>query len=78
MDNIISAIARTQIVGQDASKGKTNLFDFSVNKIRFDKIGNQKISSKDGQIESGFKMPSSLDLNGTANDISMVVSATTY
>jgi hypothetical protein len=74
MDDIISVIAKTQIVGQDASKGQTNLFGFTVNKFRTDEIGSKKISTIKGKTSSEFKMPSSLDLKNASNDISMVVS----
>lgn len=54
-----------QFVGQGASEGKTDIFDFAVNKFRGTDLSNQALP--------GFKMPKGVSLNNTAEDISTMV-----
>uniref|UniRef100_A0A7M5XFD6 PLAT domain-containing protein n=1 Tax=Clytia hemisphaerica TaxID=252671 RepID=A0A7M5XFD6_9CNID len=64
MDDIISVVATNQMVGQASTAGQTDAFDFSVEKLRVDDLGSQQVNR--------FKLPKTLSLNNTSDDVSTV------
>ena len=66
MDSIISVVADNQMVGQASSEGRTDAFNFAIEKVRADELGNQRVK--------GFKLPKTMSLNNTSDDVSTVVS----